>query len=368
MRLRKIWLLCNLVCIIPGAFAQQFIHPGVLHSEKSLERIKRLVDQKAQPAYGSYEILAKLPEARADYQMKGPFEIISRDGKYGYTKGPSERDFNSAYYNALLWKITGKKAHADKSMEIIRAYARTVRQIPPTNDAPLCAGLQGFILVNAAEIMRYTYMETHYPNGWSEQDTECVEAMFRKVFQPVLSKFFQTAPYTNGNWGIAVAKAQLSFGVFLNDRKLYDDAIDCSVLNKLTLQKSKIKMKYSKKQYNYYSDDERMSYIREYLSSPESKSEFCKRHGFCAKLLTYWLNKYQIEDKDMGRSSKPVNSDAIDSSISELQKELSLLRAENRKLHRALADESLRHEACEELINLAESTYHIKVRKNSDAK
>ena len=65
----------------------------------------------------------------------------------------------------------------------------------------------------------------------------------------------------------------------------------------------------------------------------------------------------------MGRSSKPVNSDAIDSSISELQKELSLLRAENRKLHRALADESLRHEACEELINLAESTYHIKVRK-----
>ena len=111
-------------------------------------------------------------------------------------------------------------------------------------------------------------------------------------------------------------------------------------------------MKYSKKKYNYYSDDERMSYIREYLSSPESKSEFCKRHGFCAKLLTYWLNKYQIEDKDMGRSSKPVNSDAIDSSISELQKELSLLRAENRKLHRALADESLRHEACEELINL----------------
>ena len=146
------------------------------------------------------------------------------------------------------------------------------------------------------------------------------------------------------------------------------NASSCSVLNKLTLQKSKIKMKYSKKQYNYYSDDERMSYIREYLSSPESKSEFCKRHGFCAKLLTYWLNKYQIEDKDMGRSSKPVNSDAIDSSISELQKELSLLRAENRKLHRALADESLRHEACEELINLAESTYHIKVRKNSDAK
>ena len=147
-----------------------------------------------------------------------------------------------------------------------------------------------------------------------------------------------------------------------------ETVVSCSVLNKLTLLKFAIHMEELKKKYTPYTESERMSYIREYLSSPESKSEFCKRHGFCAKLLTYWLNKYQIEDKDMGRSSKPVNSDAIDSSISELQKELSLLRAENRKLHRALADESLRHEACEELINLAESTYHIKVRKNSDAK
>lgn len=101
-----------------------------------------------------------------------------------------------------------------------------IRHIPPTNDAPLCAALQGFILVNVAEIMRYTYTETHYPNGWSAQDTERVEAMFQNVFQPVLSKFFQTAPYTNGNWGAAAAKAQLSFGIFLNDRKLYEDAID----------------------------------------------------------------------------------------------------------------------------------------------
>ena len=45
-------------------------------------------------------------------------------------------------------------------------------------------------------------------------------------------------------------------------------------------------MKYLEKQYNLLQDDERMSYIREYLSSPESKSEFCKRNGFVPKLLT----------------------------------------------------------------------------------
>lgn len=142
----------------------------------------------------------------------------------------------------------------------------------------------------------------------------------------------------------------------------------CSVLNKLTLLNPLKKMEKGKKKYNLYSDSDRMSYIREYLSSPESKYQFCKRIGVCCKLLNYWLVKYQIEDKVMKSCEKTTESGVISAAMAELQKELSLLRAENRKLQCALADESLRHEACEELINLAESTYHIKVRKNSDAK
>ncbi|WP_418696844.1 transposase [Bacteroides sp.] len=127
-------------------------------------------------------------------------------------------------------------------------------------------------------------------------------------------------------------------------------------------------MKDSKKKYNYYTESERKSYIREYLSSPESKNSYCKRMGFCPKLLTYWMIKYEFKDKVMRTPQTSLDSNGIDSSMAELQKELSLLRAENRKLQRALEDESLRHEACEELIDLAESTYHIKVRKNSAAK
>lgn len=127
-------------------------------------------------------------------------------------------------------------------------------------------------------------------------------------------------------------------------------------------------MKDSKKKYNYYTESERKSYIREYLSSPETKYGYCKRVGISPKLLTYWMTKYEMKDKEMCTSKNSPDRNAIDSSMAELQKELSLLRAENRKLHRALEDESLRHEACEELIDLAESTYHIKVRKNSAAK
>ena len=126
-------------------------------------------------------------------------------------------------------------------------------------------------------------------------------------------------------------------------------------------------MKELKKKYTPYTELERMSYIREYLSTSETKHQFGKRTGVCSRLLNLWLEKYQINDKVMSRQDPSLSKGSNDS-LSELQKELSELRAENRKLHRALQEESLRHEACEELINLAESTYHIKVRKNSDAK
>lgn len=222
----KNWIVALLSLLTLPVAAQEFIHPGLLHTQESLERIQSLVDRKAEPAYGSYRILNALPEAKANYSVRGPFEIISRDGQYSYTKDPSERDCNAAYYNALQWIITGKEAHADKSMEILRGYARTLRQIPPTNDAPLCAALQGFILANAAEIMRYTYTAGKYANGWNKQDTNQVEALLRNVLQPVLTTFFQREPYSNGNWGVAAAKAQLAFGIFMNDRKLYNDAID----------------------------------------------------------------------------------------------------------------------------------------------
>ncbi|MCD8260302.1 MAG: alginate lyase family protein [Bacteroides sp.] len=164
-----------------------------------------------------------MPESSSAYSVKGPFENISRAGRYGYTKDPCERDFNVAYYNALQWVITGNVQHADKSMEILRAYASQLKAIHGPDD-PLCAGLQGFMLVNAAEILRYTYPADTYSAGWNQEDSRQVESLFRNVFQPVLTQFYHTPPYTNGNLGIAVTKVQMAFGIFMNDRKLYEEA------------------------------------------------------------------------------------------------------------------------------------------------
>lgn len=226
MKCRYLFTLLACLCLVHEAGAQSFVHPGLLHSQASIDRIHALVANRSQPSYGSFVLLRDTPEASASYAIKGPFARISRAGENAHTKDPCERDFNAAYYNALMWISTRNEAHARKSMEIIRAYANTLQQIYGPKDDPLCASLQGFILVSAAEVMRYTYPEARFSGGWGRGDTQQAEALFRNVFLPVLTTFYRTPPYTNGNWGIAVTKAQMAFGIFLDDRQLYREAID----------------------------------------------------------------------------------------------------------------------------------------------
>ena len=176
--------------------ARTFVHPGLLHTAKDLQRIKRLVENQTDPAYASYRILAADAKSSEHYRIRGPFQYISRAGQYGYTKTPCENDFNAAYYQALMWVITGKASHADKSMEIIRGYAGRLEKIFDPDDA-LCAGLQGFMFVNAAELMRYTYTSKDHPNGWTDEDTKSVGRVLRTAFLPVLQTFIQAKPYAN---------------------------------------------------------------------------------------------------------------------------------------------------------------------------
>lgn len=127
-------------------------------------------------------------------------------------------------------------------------------------------------------------------------------------------------------------------------------------------------MRKAKKAYKRYTESERKSYICEYLNSPETKAHFCKRTGIFRENLYQWMKMYNIKDKQEVPASAKSSPVPEDVRLQALLEELSSLRSENRKLRESLSKESLRLKACETLIDLAESTYHIKVRKNSDAK
>jgi len=230
----SLFLLLTLFCVSASTRAQSniltnnstskleksFVHPGILHSQASLNHIFEVATKKTMPEYGSYELLKNHPCASAQYKMNGPFTVISRDGQYAYTKSKMEADFSAAYLNALMWIATKDESHAKKTLEILGAYADSLKLIPSTNDAPLLVGLEGLKIVNAMEILRYTY------TGMTAEQMTKINRMITNIFLPVCETFYKTKAYTNGNWGPIVTKTYISAAIYFDNKAMYNKAID----------------------------------------------------------------------------------------------------------------------------------------------
>lgn len=129
-------------------------------------------------------------------------------------------------------------------------------------------------------------------------------------------------------------------------------------------------MSTKEKRHRKFTELESKSYISEYISSSASRKTFERRNGLSLGSLYHWMQKYKIEDPKM---NKPIIDQHLvdeDSAalIAQLRAENEALHNSNRQLQRELDTTKMLHEACEVLIDLTEQTYHIPVRKNSDAK
>ena len=218
--LLKLGFYCLFLSIGLEMQARKFVHPGILHTTKSIERMRAQIADKEYPAYGSFELLKSHHCSQADYQPFGPFEIISRDGEFRHTKSKMEQDFSAVYQNALMWVLTGEKTHAEKSLELLLGYAETLKRIPETNDAPLLVGLEGLKIIYATEILRHTYKKMTVV-----QFNE-ISRMIREVFLPVMENFYHRKPYTNGNWGPIVTKAYMAAAILWDNEEMYNKAVD----------------------------------------------------------------------------------------------------------------------------------------------
>lgn len=111
-------------------------------------------------------------------------------------------------------------------------------------------------------------------------------------------------------------------------------------------------------------DEKRLSYLEEYMSSPLSSYKFEKEKGLSYKTISYWIRKFGIEDKsiptDMNKELKPTEK--------ELQKKIRELEQQVKRLKVELKHSNMARDAYDCMIDLAEETYNIKVRKNSDAR
>jgi regulation of enolase protein 1 (concanavalin A-like superfamily) len=193
-----------------------FAHPGLLHTAGDLERIRTAVAAGEAPIYQGFTAMAAHARSSFDYRVRNTGQVTS------WGRGPTDHtaeaaeDAGAAYQNALMWAITGDERHADKARDILNAWSASLQAITGA-DGQLGAGLQGFKLVNAAEILRHGEYD-----GWAAADIARCERSFKDVWYPSISGY---ALFANGNWDTAALQLVIAIAVFCDDRVMFEDAV-----------------------------------------------------------------------------------------------------------------------------------------------
>jgi ricin-type beta-trefoil lectin protein/alginate lyase/type IX secretion system substrate protein len=207
------------------AQAQAFVHPGLLHKQTDFDRMKARVNASAQPWLSGYNRLTANSHSSLNY-VTGEVDSIFRgyDGVHAENYARLFNDAAAAYATAVRWKVSGDNAYANKSIAILNAWSSRLKYIGGTSDKYLAAGIYGYQMANAAEIMR-TY------SGWASADFTRFQNMMMNLFYPMSHDFLVNH---NGScishywaaWDICNMLSVLSIGVLCDNRTLYNEAVD----------------------------------------------------------------------------------------------------------------------------------------------
>ncbi|GHC52017.1 membrane protein [Roseibacillus persicicus] len=196
--------------------AEPFVHPGLLHSQEDLAFTRSKLTEQSEPWQTAWTALCQSEQSSLDYTPRPRAHVI-RGARNNPDQGSSDftQDGGAAYNHALQWALSGKKAHAEKAMEILNAWSFTLESIGG-HDAKLLVGMDGVIYCNAAELIR------HSDADWPAEEQARFERMLREIFYPLIKDFY---PSANGNWDAAMIQTMLAMGVFLDDRPMFERAL-----------------------------------------------------------------------------------------------------------------------------------------------
>ena len=197
------------------ALAEDFVHPGMDQSGGDLAHLKNLVHAGEQPWKQAFDRLKS--GVNLDLEVS-PVTHISQGGYGANDRGGRVLGATSevAYDCALLWYLSDEMPYAQKAIEIINAWSATLWDLDD-NNAKLVAASSAAHLCKAAELLR------HSNSGWKEQEIAAFEELLMTVYYPLLRYYF---PDANGNWDGYIARAILCMGIFLDNREMFDNAID----------------------------------------------------------------------------------------------------------------------------------------------
>ena len=204
--MKKLLLLTTLFVSI--YVTAQFTHPGLEFTIDDLEYMKSHKD--IEPWKTAYSMLKNDPRAQIDYEMQGPFDFVNREPHVNY--GAYTADNMAAFYQAIQYYLTDEEQYAINAIEILDGWATTHNAWGGGT-----VSIQGFEMLNAAEILRYTYP------GWTAQNTANFENYARNMLLDVTYYPYTAKP---ANQGALQLNLIIRIAVFLNDEQMFEKAID----------------------------------------------------------------------------------------------------------------------------------------------
>jgi hypothetical protein len=192
-----------------------FVHPGILVNAAMLDVVRAKIAARQEPWTSALVAAQASRFGRLDYAPH-PRAIVDCGSYSKPDNGCTDEkdDALAAYTHALLWAYTGSAASAQKSIEIMNAWAAVLKDHTNRN-APLQAAWAAELFPRAAEIIRHTHA------GWAAGDAARFGALLRDVYLPKVVN----GSASNGNWEISMIEAALNIAVFDDDRAGFERAV-----------------------------------------------------------------------------------------------------------------------------------------------
>jgi len=210
--------------LLPAAFGpaaiaqplQPFVHPGGLHNQADLDRMRARVTAGAHPWIDDWNRLIVDPLAQDSYTP-------SPMANMGVSRQRASRDAHAAYLNTLRGYISGDTRYTDCAIRICNAWSAAVDQVPTGRDIPGLSGIPIAEFALVGELLRIS-------PRWNPEDLARFQRMLRTYWYPVCHDFLtrhNNASNTTywANWDIANIGALIAIGVVCDDHAIFDEGV-----------------------------------------------------------------------------------------------------------------------------------------------
>ncbi|MCS3796455.1 carbohydrate-binding domain-containing protein [Niastella sp. OAS944] len=237
MRMPVLVVMLLMVAFNKTTYAQRvFAHPGISHKKSDLDRMKYMVQAGKEPYKTSFQNLSQNPYASYNYTVQGNpsvTRLVEPSSIAGYNYEKFKYDALAAYYNAIMWTITGDERHAKKSVQCLNAWAN-ITHIESNGTMALDAGRVIWKMLEGAEIIKSTY------TGWAQSDINKFKAMlvypgYSTTAVPAAAIAAEDATFywymyngdagRHGNQGIFAMRGLMAMGIFMDNEIMYDRAL-----------------------------------------------------------------------------------------------------------------------------------------------